>query len=275
MFLTSRKQKRQILTPSQKQEEDFSKKKKPATGTNLVLGYLDLRQSMLSLEMSVKFLILTALLHLQRETTLRMCVAPPLSWEFPLDALQGVPFLGGYFHDRLAASYDAAKGFVVAQDEVKKLVDSLSLSIDDSVQDEDIKSILLKEIDSNRLEALGYIKDMQEKYPDITVSIETKQAVRSILNHEQATIKKMKKQGAIEADEATRMLDDVEERMKSIMDKPLKLKVPTSQEVLREVTWLQGMPTSVIEKIISAAQEKTYQTDDKLMNQGDPVMDSL
>ncbi len=188
----------------------------------------------------------------------------------PLDALQGVPFLGGYFHDRLAASYDAAKGFVVAQDEVKKLVDSLSLSIDDSVQDEDIKSILLKEIDSNRLEALGYIKDMQEKYPDITVSIETKQAVRSILNHEQATIKKMKKQGAIEADEATRMLDDVEERMKSIMDNPLKLKVPTSQEVLREVTWLQGMPTSVIEKIISAAQEKTYQTDDKLMNQGDP-----
>ena len=111
---------------------------------------------------------------------------------------------------------------------------------------------------------------MQEKYPDITVSIETKQAVRSILNHEQATIKKMKKQGAIEADEATRMLDDVEERMKSIMDNPLKLKVPTSQEVLREVTWLQGMPTSVIEKIISAAQEKTYQTDDKLMNQGDP-----
>ena len=35
-------------------------------------------------------------------------------------------FLGGYFHDRLAASYDAAKGFVVAQDEVKKLVDSES-----------------------------------------------------------------------------------------------------------------------------------------------------
>ena len=222
----SEAEKANIDTLSQKQEEDFSKRKSQLLEPIWCLGYLDLRRSMLSLVMLVKFLILTALLHLRRETTLRMFVAPPHSWEFRWMHCKRVPFLGGYFHDRLAASYDAAKGFVVAQDEVKKLVDSLSLSIDDSVQDEDIKNILLKEIDSNRLEALGYIKDMQEKYPDITVSIETKQAVRSILNHEQATIKKMKKQGAIEADEATRMLDDVEERMKSIMDNPLKLKFP-------------------------------------------------
>jgi NhaP-type Na+/H+ or K+/H+ antiporter len=188
----------------------------------------------------------------------------------PLDALKNVPILGGYFSDRLSASYDAAKGFVVAQDEVKKLVGSLSLSIDDGVESEEIKETLIREIDMNRLVGLGYIKDMQEKYPDVTVSIETKQAIRSLLNHERATVKKMKKQGAIEADEAVRMLDGVEERIKDIMDKPLKLKLPTSQEVLREVTWLQGMPTSVIEKIIAAAQEKTYQSGEKLMSQGDP-----
>jgi NhaP-type Na+/H+ or K+/H+ antiporter len=188
----------------------------------------------------------------------------------PLDALKNVPVLGGYFSDRLSASYDAAKGFVVAQDEVKKLVGSLSLSIDDGVESEEIKETLIREIDTNRLVGLGYIKDMQEKYPDVTVSIETKQAIRSLLNHERATVKKMKKQGAIEADEATRMLDGVEERIKDIMDKPLKLKLPTSQEVLREVTWLQGMPSSVIEKIIAVAQEKTYQSGEKLMSQGDP-----
>jgi hypothetical protein len=188
----------------------------------------------------------------------------------PLDALKNVPILGGYFGDRLSASYDAAKGFVVAQDEVKKLVGSLSLSIDDGVESEEIKESLIREIDTNRLVGLGYIKDMQEKYPDVTVSIETKQAIRSLLNHERATVKKMKKQGAIEADEAMRMLDGVEERIKDIMDKPLKLKLPTSQEVLREVTWLQGMPSSVIEKIIAAAQEKTYQSGEKLMSQGDP-----
>lgn len=201
---------------------------------------------------------------------LRDICGTPTVIGIPLDALQGVPLVGGYFFDRLAAAYDAAKGFVVAQDEVKKLVESLNLGLDDAQETEHIKETLLKEIDTNRLVALGYIKDMQEKYPDITVSIETKQAVRSILNHEQATIKKMKKQGAIEADEAVRMLDEVEESMKSIMDKPLKLKVPTSQEVLREVTWLQGMPTSIIEKIIGAAKEKTYESDEKLMNQGDP-----
>ena len=194
----------------------------------------------------------------------------PSFYGVPLEFLQNVPVLGGGFSDRLASSYDAAKAFVAAQDNVKKLVDSLALGVDDNKQAAEIKKTLKSEIDANRIQGLSYIKDLQEKYPDVTVSIETKDAIRSLLNYERSTVKKMKKQGSIEADEANKLLTDVEKRMKDIMDKPLKVKMPTSEEVLREVTWLQGLPEEVIGKIVSLSEEKVYSSGQLMMEMGDP-----
>ena len=81
---------------------------------------------------------------------------------------------------------------------------------------------------------------MHESYPEATVGIETpKMQSSSVLNHERNSIKKLKGEGMLEADEATRMITDVEERMKKVMDSPLELRLPEPEEVLREVTWLR------------------------------------
>ena len=194
----------------------------------------------------------------------------PSFYGIPLEFLENLPILGGNFSERLAAGYDSAKAFVMAQESVKKLVDSLALGIDDEIKDAEIRQTLKDEIDENRITGLSYIKDLQEKFPEVTVSIETKDAIRSLLNYERSTVKKMKKQGTIEADEANRLLEDVEKRMKEIADKQLKVKIPTSEEVLREVTWLQGMPEEIISKIVSASEEKNYTSGQELMKKGDP-----
>ena len=86
---------------------------------------------------------------------------------------------------------------------------------------------------------------MHENYPEATVGIETKDAIRSVLNHERNTIKKLKSEGMLEADEAGRMITDVEERMKDVMERSLDLRLPEPEEVLREVNWLKGMPDSI------------------------------
>ena len=52
---------------------------------------------------------------------------------------------------------------------------------------------------------------MHENYPEATVGIETKDAIRSVLNHERYSIKKMRVDGMLEADEADRMITAVEE----------------------------------------------------------------
>lgn len=198
-----------------------------------------------------------------------LCGSPSF-YGIPLEFLQSLPVLGGNFSERLASGYDSAKAFVMAQESVKKLVDTLALGIDDEIKEAEIRQTLKDEIDENRITGLSYIKDLQEKFPEVTVSIETKDAIRSLLNYERSTIKKMKKQGTIEADEANKLLEDVEQRMKEIGDKQLKVKIPTSEEVLREVTWLQGMPEEIISKIVTASEEKNYSSGQELMKKGDP-----
>jgi NhaP-type Na+/H+ or K+/H+ antiporter len=207
---------------------------------------------------------------LTRRPYLEGLLGTPSFMGIPLEFLQKVPVFGDSFSDRIASAYDAAKGFVMAQNEVKKLVDSLNLGLDDDGKAQEIRKNLKAEIDKNRIQGLSYIKDLQEKFPDLSVSIETKDAIRSLLNYERNTVKKMKKQGAIEADEANKMLEDVEQRMKKIMDTRLKVRMPTSEEVLREVTWLQGLPDEVIDTIVAVSEEKNYSSGERLMQMGDP-----
>ena len=128
--------------------------------------------------------------------------------------------------------------------------------------------LLKAEILQNRLRGLNYVKDMHERYPEVTVGIETKDAIRSILNHERASIKKLRKDGVLEADETESMVIAVEERMKKIMESSLELRLPEPEEVLREVTWVKGLPDNVISQIIQASEPKSYNTGDRIMEQG-------
>ena len=106
---------------------------------------------------------------------------------------------------------------------------------------------------------------MHENYPEATVGIETKDAIRSVLNHERNTIKKLKSEGMLEADEATRMITAVEERMKTVMESSMELRLPEPEEVLREVNWLKGLPEELISKIITASETKSFNNGDTLM----------
>jgi len=188
------------------------------------------------------------------------------------EALKDIPFLKRYFSDRITIGYDAAKAFVIAQQAMAKMVDSLVRELDDSgdVEKQQKTARQLKdEIRQNRLRGLKYIRNMHENYPEVTVGIETKDAIRSVLNHERSSIKKMRGDGMLEADEATRMITAVEERMKDVMERPLELRLPKPEEVLQEVTWLKGMSDGVISKILEASETKVYNSGDSLMKQGD------
>ena len=188
------------------------------------------------------------------------------------EALKDLPFLKRYFSDKITVGYDASKAFVIAQQAMAKMVDSFVRELDDSGDaDKQQKTarLLKDEIRQNRLRGLQYIRNMHENYPEVTVGIETKDAIRSVLNHERATIRKMRGEGMLEADEATRMITAVEERMKNVMESPLELRLPEPEEVLREVTWLKGMSDDVIGKILNASETRVYNSGDALMKQGD------
>ena len=187
------------------------------------------------------------------------------------EAFKDLPILKNHFTDRITVSYDASKGFVVAQQDMAKMVDSLAKELDESGDAEKLQKttrLLKDEIRQNRLRGLKFIRNMHENYPEATVGIETKDAIRSVLNHERNTIKKLKSDGMLEADEASRLIIAVEERMKEVMESSLDLRLPEPEEVLREVNWLKGMPDTLFAKIVNASESRVYNSGDTIMTQG-------
>jgi NhaP-type Na+/H+ or K+/H+ antiporter len=188
------------------------------------------------------------------------------------EAFKDLPLLKNFFSDRITVSYDAAKAFVVSQQDIAKMVDTLAKDLDESgdpVKLQQNTRLLKDEIRQNRLSALHSIRDMHENYPEATVGIETKDAIRSVLNHERNAIRKLKSEGMLESDEAARLITEVEQRMKEVMDSPLELRLPEPEEVLREVNWLKGMPEELIAKIVGVSEERSYSIGDSIMKQGD------
>jgi NhaP-type Na+/H+ or K+/H+ antiporter len=172
--------------------------------------------------------------------------------------------------DQLALKYDMTKGFIVAQEEVSKLVPELTKGDADGSEDKQAVTTLQDEIHQNRMAGLNFLGEMREEYPEIVVAITTKQAIRSMLNAERSKIKALLNDGRLEGAEADKMLMSVESRMKQVMDTPPSIKEPEAADLLREVSWMQGLRDEVFDAVNNAAQTKTYEKGEKLMKAGDP-----
>ncbi|HIN39118.1 MAG TPA: cyclic nucleotide-binding domain-containing protein, partial [Flavobacteriales bacterium] len=194
-------------------------------------------------------------------------------WGTPkfLTKLQAIPLIGtlakNELSNRLAMSYDIAQGFIVAQEEVVKLVDSMTDDKEGGTNKSLVDEVKV-EIETNRIRGLHYIKGIREVNPEIAAAIETKQAIRSVLNHERSTIKKLQNQGRIEDDESEKMISSVEERMKKLMDSPPAIKLPAPHELLKEIPWLQGLDADTFKKVEATVEDKIYQSGEALMKEG-------
>ncbi|MCG8410285.1 MAG: cation:proton antiporter [Bacteroidales bacterium] len=186
-------------------------------------------------------------------------------WETPkyLNKLQTIPFirkiLQRFFFERLANSYDTARGFVEAQYESLKLAGSMAISsnTEELTVDPDIITIE-NEINENRIHGLTFLRNLRNAYPEIYDSISTRQAIRSNLNNELRIVERLQKKGQIGNDEAFKMIDSIEKRMKKLVDSPPEIIPPEKAKLLYEISWLQQLDKITFNKIVSLFQYRNY-----------------
>ena len=150
------------------------------------------------------------------------------SWKIPatLSKISRWPLIGkiakDYYLDRMMLSYDCAVSFVVAQEEALKLVESLQRS-----GKEDAKSIELieSEINENRIEGQTFLRNLRKNYPGVYSAVSTTQAIRSVLNYEVKTIERLQKRGRIDAGEAARMMNAIDDRYKMLQKNPPSIEI--------------------------------------------------
>ncbi len=199
-------------------------------------------------------------------------------WKTPkfLSKLQPVPVLGKisqhFFFERLSQSYDSALGFVDAQYESLKLLESMAISSGtaEMTVDQDLSTIE-SEINENRIHGLTFLRNLKHTYPEIYDSIATRQAIRSNLNNELKTVERLQKKGQIGSDEAVKMIDSIEERMKKLVDSPPEIIPPEKAMLLQDIPWLKELDKTTFNKIVSLFQYRNYAVGEKIIKENDHV----
>ena len=111
--------------------------------------------------------------------------------------------------DRIALGYDVTRGFIHAQNEMANYVETFAPSV------KILKSIK-EDINANKTQAYLEVNELKSNFPELLANIETKAAIRMLLNHERSIIHNLVKSGVLEEPEAKRMIEDIEKRMQQV-----------------------------------------------------------
>jgi len=193
-----------------------------------------------------------------------------------LDYMQRIPLLSNlsrkYFFEQISVSYDSARGFVQAQEDALKLIERMvrgleAESIETKEKDMVILDMLEEEITENRMLGQQFLRNLRKNYPEIYTAVATRQAIRTLLNYEKHTVERMQKNGQLESGEAHKIIEEIEERMKRLMNSPPVIDQPESEHLLKESILFHGIDAAVIEDIATKFHARIYSVGDRLIKE--------
>jgi hypothetical protein len=124
-------------------------------------------------------------------------------------------FFSKRYIERLAASFDAAKGFYGAQSQCIKMVKELKKAAKNE-QELEVLTLMEQEIEENNIQALTFLRNFKNQYPNIYRHVSTRQAIRTLLNTEKSKVNELLNTGRITSEEATALIVDIETRMMAL-----------------------------------------------------------
>ncbi|UKN02101.1 sodium:proton antiporter [Paracrocinitomix mangrovi] len=124
-------------------------------------------------------------------------------------------FLSKRYIERLAASFDVAKGFYTSQQKCLKMLKELQAAAANEREESILKEIE-GEIEENNIQALTFLRNFKNQYPNIYRHVSTRQAIRTLLNTEKSKVNELLHAGRITNEEATAMITDIESRMRNL-----------------------------------------------------------
>ncbi|XP_067045427.1 sperm-specific sodium:proton exchanger-like [Acropora muricata] len=173
-----------------------------------------------------------------------------------------IDFVNDIINHQLSFGYDVGKGYIIAEEEVIKLIDHM-------VVDKRIARDLKQRSEQNRLNVVRSLGMLQREHPGIAISVKTRQAIRTILNNARDVIHELKGGGLLDEAEAAKLESIVEVKMKRQLSTPASLPPQKPLELLRNVIWLEGMPAEAVDFITSAARIKLFEVGDTITRQGE------
>ena len=167
---------------------------------------------------------------------------------------------GNYLaYTRFIVTYDVARGFVLAQEEILHHVDELAPTPEYGSK---ARAHILKNVQ----EACAKIDHLKTIFPEVVQSLETACALRVMMNRERLLIQKQVDAAVLDHAEAQRLTEDVEKRMHKLRRTPPRF--PDAKHLLHQAPWCQGFPDTLVERLASLAEQRVYNPGDVLIQEG-------
>ena len=160
--------------------------------------------------------------------------------------------------NKLIISYDSAKGFVKAQDQLLKLVDEFSLDKTNSSDEKTYLGRIKDEVNEKKIQGLTFLRNLKSAFPEVYKAIETRQASRDILNHQRNKMLEMKKNGRIDKEDALYFLDDIEVRMNELLNKELDFVLPEVKDLIKGLKSFNDLEDDTISSLIPLIEVKIF-----------------
>ncbi len=113
-----------------------------------------------------------------------------------------------------------------------------------------------------------YIANISTVFPEIVCAIQTRTANRLLLNRERSIIKHLLENGVLDTPEASRMIEDVENRMFSLLKMPTKLAIPEVSTLIKQASWTNGIKESSLSKLTDSFEHRIYSENEYIYKQG-------
>ncbi len=188
-------------------------------------------------------------------------------WHMPkyYTLFENIPFLGNiilkYSFTRIALGYELARGFLDGQEEILSHIDTLAPN------NEENKAVR-EEIMQNKQMTFDYISNISTVFPEIVCAIQTRTANRLLLNRERSIIKQLLENGVLDKPEASRMIEDVENRMFALLKMPAKIAIPEVSTYIKQAPWTKDIKESTLNSLIKDFEHHIYSENQTLYRQG-------
>ncbi|HEY5716073.1 MAG TPA: cation:proton antiporter [Psychromonas sp.] len=175
-----------------------------------------------------------------------------------------VPFLNqivvNISFERLALSYDTARGFIQAQEEIQKHLHSLSTAEQDT-------QLVEQEIEDNKKQTRLHIQKLRENFPELSYSLETHTAHRLLLNLERVYLHDLISQGVFSDNEAKKLTAEIEYKLIHLKQPPHIVSAKEISKLLASMPWAKGIREKTLVQLGRLAQRQIYNTDELIFRQ--------
>ena len=165
------------------------------------------------------------------------------------------------FHS-LSHSYDTISSYLAAREEAIKLLARFLAS-------EDIFQDIKERATSDISRAKTCLFHIQSQFPEISASIATNHAARTVLNTQRHAVQELREEGMLDEAEAARMTRAIEAQMKRLQAAPPAVELPDKERLLAEMLWLESLPQNVVRRVHDNAHETLFQQGEVIIRQGD------